>query len=44
MLATLKEAIAGRPGRVSDRLIAEVRRHDAKAWATAFLTDLEGAC
>lgn len=44
MVATLKDAIAGRPGRVSDRLVAEVRQHDSLDWATKFLTDLEGAC
>jgi trehalose 6-phosphate synthase len=44
MVWTLKNALAGKPGRVSDRLVAEVRRHDALAWATRFLTDLERAC
>jgi trehalose 6-phosphate synthase len=41
MTAVLGEALAGRPARISDRLIEDVRRRDALAWATRFLTDLE---
>lgn len=41
---TLQAALAGRPGRISDRLIETVRRRDAHAWATGFLTRLEAAC
>jgi trehalose 6-phosphate synthase len=41
MTAALGEALAGRPARISDRLIEDVRRRDAFAWATRFLTDLE---
>lgn len=37
----LIDALAGRPGRVSDRLIESIRTNDALAWATRFLTDLE---
>jgi trehalose-6-phosphate synthase len=40
----LVEALEGRPGRVSDRFVDEVRRRDAIAWATRFLTDLEAGC
>ncbi|MGI8925388.1 MAG: trehalose-6-phosphate synthase [Tepidiformaceae bacterium] len=43
MERVLIEAVGGRPGRVSDRFIAEVRRRDAQSWATDFLTELEGA-
>jgi len=38
------EALAGRPGRVSDRFVEQVARHDARAWATEFLTRLEATC
>ncbi len=41
MTAVLGEALAGRPARISDRLIEDVRRRDALAWATRFLADLE---
>ncbi|MBI2766830.1 MAG: trehalose-6-phosphate synthase [Chloroflexi bacterium] len=41
MEETLLAAIAGELPRVSDRLIAAVREHDARAWATSFLGDLE---
>ena len=44
MVRTLREALAGRPGRVTDRLIDAVRLHDARAWATQFLADLEQTC
>jgi trehalose-6-phosphate synthase len=44
MVHTLTEALDGRPGRISERLIGEVRSRDALAWATRFLTDLEDAC
>jgi trehalose-6-phosphate synthase len=44
MARTLCEALAGRPGRVSDRLVAEIGRNDARAWATKFLTELEATC
>ena len=44
MTFALTEALEGRPGRISDRLIDEVRRHDAQAWATGFLADLEAPC
>jgi len=43
MTNTLSEALAGRPGRVSDRLIDEIRHHDAVTWATQFLSHLEAA-
>lgn len=35
------EALDGRPGRISDRLVAEVRRNDARTWARRFLNRLE---
>ena len=38
------EALAGLPGRVSDRFIQDIRRRDAHAWATGFLAVLEGPC
>ncbi len=41
MDATLEAALRGEPGRVSERLIAEVRRRDSRAWASAFLSELE---
>lgn len=44
LTATLLEALHGRPGRVSDRLVAAIREHDALTWATTFLTDLERRC
>ena len=44
MTQTLLNALDGKPGRVSDRLVAAIRDNDALAWATRFLTDLEGAC
>ena len=40
---TLRAAVAGKAPRVSDAFIREVRRNDARAWATQFLTDLEDA-
>ncbi|HEX6030410.1 MAG TPA: trehalose-6-phosphate synthase [Tepidiformaceae bacterium] len=43
MALTLRAALAGQPGRVSDRLIASVRGNDARNWAARFLSDLEGA-
>lgn len=39
--AALREALAGRPGRVGDRLAAAVRERDAHAWGRAFLAALE---
>jgi trehalose 6-phosphate synthase len=44
MEQALGAAIAGAPGRISDRLVEAVKRHDAHAWATQFLADLEAAC
>ncbi|MEO6398753.1 MAG: trehalose-6-phosphate synthase [Tepidiformaceae bacterium] len=44
MTATLLHALRGQPGRVSDRLVAAICEHDALAWATRFLTDLERTC
>ncbi|MCZ7576555.1 MAG: hypothetical protein M5U18_05695 [Dehalococcoidia bacterium] len=44
MVHTLTEALEARPGRISERLIGEVRSRDALAWATRFLTDLEDTC
>jgi trehalose-6-phosphate synthase len=41
MEKTLRRALVGRPGRISDRLVDHVFRHDAASWATAFLSDLE---
>jgi trehalose-6-phosphate synthase len=41
MEQTLRRALVGRPGRISDRLVDHVFRHDAASWATAFLSDLE---
>ncbi len=43
MIETLSAALRGQPGRISDRLIAAVREHDARAWAARFLNDLQGA-
>ena len=39
----LREALAGRPARMSDRLAAAVRERDAHAWGRAFLAALEEA-
>jgi trehalose-6-phosphate synthase len=39
---TLAAAIAGKTARVSDRLVAAVREHDAASWAERFLADLGG--
>ncbi len=44
MVQTLCAALEARPGRISDRLIAEVKERDALAWATNFLNDLGDAC
>ena len=44
MTTTLREAINGRAGRITDRFIEEVRRRDALAWATGFLEALEDPC
>lgn len=44
MTATLRAALHGAPGRISDRFIEEVRRRDALAWATSFLDALEEPC
>lgn len=44
MVAVLVAALTGQPGRVSDRLVAAIQAGDALAWATRFLTSLEGAC
>jgi trehalose-6-phosphate synthase len=41
MDSAFADALAGRPGRVSDRLVAEVRRRDARAWVRSFLAELE---
>ncbi|MDE2670798.1 MAG: trehalose-6-phosphate synthase [Chloroflexota bacterium] len=37
------DALEGRPGCVSDRLVAAVREHDAHAWGRTFLGALDGA-
>ena len=39
----LLDALEARPGRVSDRLVAAVREHDAHAWGRTFLGALDGA-
>ncbi len=39
----LLDALKGRPGRISDRLVAAVREHDAHAWGRNFLGALDGA-
>lgn len=44
MTQALVEALRGRPGRVSDRLVTAIRANDAFSWATRFLTDLERRC
>lgn len=41
MTETLSVAVAGRFPPVSDRLVAAVRAHSARSWATGFLGDLE---
>lgn len=43
MRTTFAAALEGRPERVSETLVARVRAGDAKAWATRFLSDLEGS-
>ena len=43
MARALEHALRGRPGRISDRLVAAVRENDAQAWAARFLGDLQGA-
>jgi trehalose 6-phosphate synthase len=42
MLETLVRALRGELPRVSDRLIAEVRKRDAQSWANGFMSELEG--
>ena len=37
-------ALDGRPGRVSDRFVQEVRLNDAFAWSSSFLAALEEEC
>lgn len=44
MTDALIDALEGRPGRVSDRFVQEVRRNDAFAWAHCFLAALEEQC
>jgi trehalose-6-phosphate synthase len=44
MTSALIEALAGKPGRVSDRLVAAVREHDARNWATCYLSALAASC
>lgn len=44
MTTTLIAALDGRPSRVGDALIDEVRKRDALAWATSFLDALEESC
>jgi len=44
MADTLRRALTGEAGRISDRFIEEVRRRDARAWATGFLEALEDSC
>ena len=41
MLETLRHALRGEPGQISDRFIDAVRQHDALTWATGFLAALE---
>jgi trehalose 6-phosphate synthase len=43
MCEALIEALAGRPARIGDGLIAAVRNWSARRWATRYLTDLGGA-
>jgi trehalose 6-phosphate synthase len=38
--SVLRDALAGRPGRISDALVAAVAANDARAWASGFLADL----
>jgi len=40
MADTLGQALSGLPGRISDRLVDHVFRHDARAWGSSFLSDL----
>ncbi|GAB4331814.1 MAG: hypothetical protein Kow0010_17380 [Dehalococcoidia bacterium] len=40
MVAALKAALRGQPGRISQRLIDAVREHDARHWGARFLEDL----
>jgi trehalose 6-phosphate synthase len=40
MANTLREALSGHPGCISDRLVDHVFRHDARAWGASFLSDL----
>jgi trehalose 6-phosphate synthase len=43
--AALGQALDGRPGRISDRLVADVRKRDARRWGSTFLETLkEAAC
>ena len=44
MLTTLLNSLEGKPGRVSERFIEEVRRKDALAWASGFIAALEETC
>lgn len=44
MVRALEGALLGGPGRIDDRFIAAVRDHDARQWATRFLSDLEETC
>jgi len=44
MSDALKEAISGRPGRISDRLVSAVMANDARNWAARFLGALDAAC
>ena len=44
MSHALNEAISGRPGRVSDRLVSAVMANDARNWAARFLGDLDATC
>lgn len=44
MSHALNEALAGRPGRVSERLVTAVMANDSRAWATRFLGDLDASC
>jgi len=44
MSHALSEAIAGRPGRVSERLVSAVMANDSRSWAARFLGDLDAAC
>jgi trehalose-6-phosphate synthase len=44
MGGVLRDALAGQPGRMSDRLVRAVQDHDAHAWASSFLGGLEATC